>query len=137
MGGRSSSSAKSASSKAFDTSKFLGVKSWFLNKTLTQSERYAWSTGDGPYISKETEKAVLIKNKTDFGTISFWAPKSTLLTDNDLIKKSNVLKKGLNYNEQLVNFAKSNGVKNVRKGMKTKTLIQKIRDSGLDVPKRD
>lgn len=113
------------------------LKVIFLDKTLTQGERYAWSTGDGPYISKETEKAVLIKNKTDFGTISFWAPKSALLTDNDLIKKSNIIKKGLNYNEQLVNFAKSNGVKNVRKGMKTNTLIQKIRDSGLDVPKRD
>lgn len=46
------------------------------------------------------------------------------------------VKGGLAYNHSLVEFAKANHVKGVRKGMKTSTLIQKIEAAGLAVPQR-
>ena len=122
---------------------FYGVKDWFLNKTLTNEERYAYSVGDVAYIAKETEKAVLIKNDTDFGTVSFWCPKSCLMTKEDVDKEKEATEKlekamesGLAYNEKLVIFAKENGVKGVRIGLRTKTLIEKIQKAGLEVPAR-
>ena len=46
------------------------------------------------------------------------------------------MENGLKYNEILVTYAKNNGVKGVRIGMRTVTLIKKIEDAGLDVPAR-
>ena len=40
---------------------FGGVKEWFLLKTLSNEELTAYRTGT-PYVARETEKAVLIKN---------------------------------------------------------------------------
>lgn len=115
---------------------FYGVKSWFLSRTLSQNERYAYSTGDGAYIAKETEKAVLVKNMTDFGQISFWCPKSCLLTKEDVIKNARKMENGLNYNRTLIQFAKESGIKGIRKGMKTKTLLKKISEAGFEAPTR-
>lgn len=44
---------------------------------------------------------------------------------------------GLDYNLALVDFAKANGVKGIRKGLKTKTLESKIRAAGLEIPSRE
>ena len=44
-----------------------------LNKEFTQGERYAISTADDPDVVRETEKAFLLKWKTEFGTIQHWA----------------------------------------------------------------
>ena len=123
------------------TTKFYGVKDWFLKKTLTRDELYAYNVGDGAYIARETEKAVLVKNMTDYGMISFWCPKSCLLKKEESprnFKKElfQRMENGLKYNEILVTYAKNNGVKGVRTGMRTVTLIKKIEDAGLDVPAR-
>ena len=123
--------------------KFYGLKDWILKKNLTNEQRYACSVGDGFYISRETEKAVLIKNNTDFGTVSFWCPKSCLKTEEDIKKEieaeqrwENAMESGLEYNKTLVEYAKANGVKGVRTGLRTKTLIEKIQKAGLEVPAR-
>lgn len=55
--------------------KGLSVASWFLRKNLTQNEVYAVETGDLS-VTRETEKAYLVKADTDYGMITFWAPKS-------------------------------------------------------------
>ena len=122
---------------------FYGVKEWFLRKNLTSEQMYAYRVGDGAYISKETEKAVLIKNDTDFGTVSFWCPKSCLMTKEDVEKEEERREKlnkacesGLAYNEKLVAFAKEHGVKGIRIGLRTQTLIDKIKKAGLEVPAR-
>ena len=54
----------------------MTVKKWFLEKAFTQNERYAIDTTEQVSIVRETEKAVLIKWVTDFGTIQRWVPKS-------------------------------------------------------------
>ena len=57
----------------------MAIKSWFLNKEFTQGERYAISTADDPDVVRETEKAFLLKWKTEFGTIQHWVPKSVVI----------------------------------------------------------
>ena len=57
----------------------MAIKSWFLNKEFTQSERYAISTADDPSVVRETEKALLLKWKTEFGFIQHWVPKSVVI----------------------------------------------------------
>lgn len=119
----------------FNNRNFYGVKDWFLSKTLTEQERYAYKIGSA-YITRETEKAVLVKCDTKYGALSFWCPKSCLKEENE---KENLVKSfedGLKYNERLLAFAKLNNVKGVRKGLRTQTIIEKIQASGLEVPAR-
>lgn len=59
-------------------SEAVRVKSWFMNKNFTQNERYAISCSDDPTVTRETEKAVLLKWVSKFGTITRWVPKSCL-----------------------------------------------------------
>lgn len=56
----------------------MAVQKWFMEKKFTQSERYAISTADDPKVVRETEKAVLLKWATEFGTIESWIPKKCL-----------------------------------------------------------
>ena len=119
----------------FKNKDFYGVKDWFLHKTLTEQERYAFKTGCA-YITKETEKAVLIKCDTKYGDLSFWCPKKCLKTENEKEELVKRFESGLKYNELLVSFAKKHGVKGVRKGFRTQTIIEKIQEAGLEVPAR-
>lgn len=118
---------------------FGGVKEWFLLKTLSNEELTAYRTGT-PYVARETEKAVLIKNDTKFGMVSFWCPKSCTMTleekEMEMQSFEYNFERGLLYNEILLDFAKKNGVKGVRLGMRTVTLIKKIEEAGLTVPAR-
>lgn len=52
------------------------IAGWFMNKNFSSSERYIISVADVVEITKETEKAILCKAHSDFGTFTFWAPKS-------------------------------------------------------------
>ena len=98
MGGRGSSSSSAKSSNVsisfeseamriaeksvygrdFDSLGQL-VPQWVLDKKLSDSERYAWSVGDGAYVKSETDKALLLGNKTDYGEVTVWVPKSVML----------------------------------------------------------
>lgn len=54
-----------------------------------------------------------------------------------MVRKYQRMEAGLNYNEKLVAFAKENGIKGIRRGMKTQTLMRKITEAGLKIPARD
>lgn len=56
----------------------MTVKRWFLEKKFTQNEIYAIQTTDEVKVQRETEKAVLLRWRTDYGTIVSWIPKSCL-----------------------------------------------------------
>lgn len=56
----------------------MTVKKWFLEKNFTRNEIYAIQTTDEVRVQKETEKAVLLCWRTDYGTITSWIPKSCL-----------------------------------------------------------
>lgn len=121
------------------------IKNWFLIKNFADHERYIIELADAGNeieVIGETEKAVRFKAESDFGTLKFWCPKSCL-TENETEQERRQreertarFQSGLNYNETLVRFAKENGIKGVRNGMKTTTLIQRIRTAGLEVPAR-
>lgn len=69
---------KSVEGRDFDSIGQL-VPQWVLDKKLSDSERYAWSVGDGAYVKRETDKALLLGNKTDYGEVTVWVPKSVML----------------------------------------------------------
>lgn len=52
------------------------IPDWVYEKKLSSGEMSAWKTGDGAVIKRETEKAYLIANNTDYGQLSFWMPKT-------------------------------------------------------------
>lgn len=56
------------------------IPDWVYEKKLTSGEMSAWKTGDGAVIKRETEKAYLIANNTDYGQVSFWMPKTWMST---------------------------------------------------------
>lgn len=117
----------------------MKIKAWFINKNFTQNERMVIETAqacDEITIERETEKALFLRAESDWGTLKFWCPKSCLMSEEEIAAESQKKNAGLNYNESLVKFAKENGVKGVRTGMKTATLIQKITEAGLEVPAR-
>lgn len=92
------------------------IPDWFLDKTFTSfGERYAWGNGDDPYIKRETEKAVLIEKRTDYGKISTWVPKSILKSPEQLrnedIERAVHKQVSNNYYSYLRGLAKSNNVK--------------------------
>lgn len=123
----------------------MTIKAWFLNKNFTSNERTIIENADmgGELIVvRETEKAVNFKAVSDYGTLVFWCPKSCLTVNETEEErkineeKSEKISSGLAYNELLVSYAKSKGIKGIRKGMKTVTLIQKIKSAGYEVPSR-
>lgn len=122
----------------------MTIKGWFLDKNFTQNERYIINlamNGDELETLRETEKAVQLRADSDFGSLTFWCPKSCILkdgkVDEEMVRKYQRMEAGLNYNEKLVVFAKENGIKGIRRGMKTQTLMRKITEAGLTIPARD
>ncbi len=121
------------------------IKSWFLNKNFTQNERSiiecAIMSGELKVLN-ETEKAIRFKADSDYGYFIFWCPKSCLtenMTEQEKQweqEKQNRIISGINYNHKLVEFAKANGIKGVRIGMRTLTLRQKISAAGFIVPEK-
>ena len=61
----------------------INVPNWVLDNTLNKAQKYAYEMGDKK-ILRETEKAVLIKVTSDFGSFSFWCPKSVLNRINEV-----------------------------------------------------
>lgn len=121
------------------------IKRWFLEKNFTANERYIIEcaiAGGEMEVLKETEKAIQFEADSDFGIFKFWCPKSCLIeneTEQERQQREDRaarFQNGLNYNETLVRFAKENGLKGIRTGMKTVTLIKKISEAGLTVPAR-
>lgn len=121
------------------------IKSWFLYNNFEQSERYIIETaimGDELEVIRETDKAVKFKAYSDWGNLTFWCPRSCLVgneTEQERKwgeEREEKFEKGLKYNESLVKFGKEKGIKGIRVGLKTATLIRKISEAGYDVPER-
>lgn len=117
------------------------IKKWFLDKNFDYYERQAYNTSFGFTVERETEKAVLIEIDGDYGKVTKWIPKSVLITKEEYETERDAVvdsfENGLEYNEKLLKFAKENNVKGIRKGMRTVTLISKIKDYDLEVPVRN
>lgn len=115
------------------------IKNWFLQKNFSQNERIIIETAimsNELETLRETEKAIQFKALSDYGTLTFWCPKSCILKDGEIDKTLINQSNGFEYNKKLLAYAKENGVKGVRNGMKTTTLIKKIKEAGLEVLER-
>ena len=55
------------------------VKDWFLKKNFTEQEAYMVRISYESVVEKETLKAALVKFTNEFGSKSFWIPKSCLM----------------------------------------------------------
>ena len=62
------------------------IKNCFLNNNFTENERYIISVST-TNIEKETEKAILVNFKSDFGSLTSWIPKSVILTEPEEVKE--------------------------------------------------
>ena len=116
------------------------IKSWFLIKNFTPDERYVVEVSDRE-ILRETEKAVNIKFTSKYGNLFSWIPKSVFMTEEDYrierekeIERAKRFEEGQRKYNELIEFAKENKVKGVRVGWRKETIINKIKDAGLEVP---
>ena len=55
------------------------VKDWFLKKNFSSNDLYMIGISYETIVEKETIKAALVKFTNEFGSKSFWIPKSCLL----------------------------------------------------------
>lgn len=144
MGSRgASSSFRGGKTTAIDyEERIRDIPEWFLQKSFNSNELYGVRSADTTYVSKETEKAFLANWNGEYGTVRTWVPKS-LVSDEAITKRAKQeaafykrAQDGLAYNKQLVQFAKSHGVKGARERMTTETLLKKIKAAGLTAPER-
>lgn len=56
----------------------ISIKRWFLSKNFSRNEQYVIECADSTEVEKETEKAVLVKWVSDYGTLTRWVPKSCI-----------------------------------------------------------
>lgn len=122
------------------------IKRWYLHNNFSPGEIYVIDNammGEGLEILKETEKAVKFRAYSDWGRVTFWCPRSCLMENETeqerewREEREARFEKGLKYNESLVKFAKEKGIKGIRTGLRTATLIRKITEAGHEVPERE
>lgn len=140
MGGRGSSSGISA--KGGGSAPKIGdeiyISDWFQGKI--DIPEYAMKPDRGEII-QETEKAykLYIKTETLDGEYDLsykrWIPKSATKTEKQMreerAKENRKFERGKKRYEKMLDFAKKNGVKNVRVGMRKETILEKINKAGL------
>lgn len=116
------------------------IKDWFFNKMKAENKCLHLFSNAVEVIG-ETEKAykVMVGYCTLDGEIdgdkAMWCPKSCTITEEEFNaeqeEKEARFQDGCNAYEAMIKFAKENGVKGVRKGMKKVTILAKIRNAGL------
>lgn len=125
------------------------IKEWFFNKNWCSIIRNYMLNERAVYVIDETEKAYKVEGgfTTQDGerenTFDFWVPKSCTMTEEEYAAEQKAFaerqeeiekhfKEGCEAYEALLKFAKENNVKDVRKGMKKETILNKIHDAGLE-----
>lgn len=115
------------------------IKEWFANKIdLGYGKRLASTEGT---IEKETEKAYLLvvewysADGEYEGYSKTWCPKSCTMTAEEYEAEQEAEAKRFNdgcdrYNK-MIEFAKANGIKGIRVGLRRATIEKKIADAGL------
>ena len=99
-----------------------------LSQNLNEGERYAVGLEFFGTVKRETEKAVLVKWNTEYGTVQSWFPKSA-------IGKPQTASKGLLYNGALKEYARTLGVKGITNAnVRTETIKNKIQSAGYKIP---
>lgn len=116
------------------------IKDWFFNKMQAEARNIHLMYG-AVEVVKETEKAYQVS--VEFATLDgeydgeklMWCPKSCTMTADEYEKETESQKarfeSGCKKYEEMIKFAKDNGVKGVRSGMRKETILAKINNAGL------
>lgn len=117
------------------------IKDWFAKKIDLGYGKRMDSTKC--LVKKETEKAYLLI--VDWYTVDgeyegctdVWCPKSCTMTEEEFLEEEKKacerFEAGCDRYNKLIEFAKANGVKGIRKGLKRTTIERKIKEAGLVV----
>lgn len=118
------------------------IKEWFLKKMQSEQQSGIKLISAAAEVMGETEKAY--KLAVDFVTLDgefdgvklLWCPKSCTVTEEEYeaeVKASaERFENGCKAYAALLKFAKDNGVKGVREGMRKTTILAKIQAAGLE-----
>lgn len=113
---------------------------WFVRQ-LSDAQRYVLRSAliaEDYLVERKTEKAAKVRFfDRDIGSFSIWIPLSAINPEPTQweIEKAKKEEERFNKYLALIAWAKENGVKGVREKMKKSTVISKIKEAGLDVPK--
>ena len=116
------------------------IKEWFMGNIKRDNRNYFFNTRKLEIV-RETEKAYqgfiacgTIDGEWD-GDKLIWVPKSCTMTEEEYQAEQDAAQKrfedGCKAYEQLIAFAKANGVKGVRSGMRKATIEKKLCEAGL------
>lgn len=116
----------------------MHIKDWKKAEIIRENGGYIEEVNGAV---RETEKAVLVSITIGYTSslwknINVWIPKSAMLTDEQyaeqIAEEQKRFDEGCKRYEKLIAFAKENGVKGVRSGMRTETIMKKIESAGLN-----
>lgn len=113
---------------------------WFVRQ-LSDAQRYVLGSAliaEDYLVERKTEKAAKVRFfDRDIGSFSTWIPLSAINPEPTKweIEKAKKEEERFNKYLALIAWAKENGVKGVREKMKKSTVITKIKEAGLEVPK--
>ena len=116
------------------------VQKWFMSKLKQENRNFNFFTRKMEVV-RETEKAYQgfiecsrIDGEWD-GDKLIWVPKSCTLTEEEyqaeLAAAETRFEDSCKACDELLTFAKANGVKGVRSGMRKATIEQKMREAGV------
>ena len=105
------------------------LPSWFVEKNFTQNEKYILDICYNEVVIRETEKAILLRWDSKFGSIKRWVPKS-LLNGTYQEKKVENGKQKKSLRETVIELLKENNIK-MRINNKTETLCKLVWKNGL------
>ena len=115
----------------------LKVKDWFTRKIEIPTGFSLWDY-DIEAILKETEKAslcvlsVISRDGEYETTIERWIPKTCIENSEEYeAKMDKAFEEGKARYEKLIAFCKENGIKKVRVGLRTATIMRMIEEAGL------
>lgn len=116
----------------------MRIADWF---SLSEKIAYPWQVWNAReefWIESETEKAVKVGwNATtcdgEFESVRYgWIPKAAIESKSAYhARKEAAFESGKNRYEKIIAFCKEHKVKGARVGLRTATLLQKIKDAGL------
>ena len=135
----------------FSNSKVIGneiwMKEWFYRKNYSEYGEYVSHVC---YIVKETEKAYRVHMYNMSNGAEIWIPKScTLGTVDEMISEAREAEKrqleweakrqarfeaACKAYAELIEYARANGVRGVREGLRRETIENKIKAAGLPLP---
>lgn len=113
---------------------------WFVRQ-LSDAQRYVLGSAliaQDYLVERKTEKAAKVRfYDRDIGSFSIWIPLSAINPEPTKweIEKAKKEEERFNKYLALIAWAKEKGVTGVREKMKKSTVISKIKESGLEVPK--